>query len=68
MRRIHSFLHKTDQIKPEFRFQLLQQTNHVIVQFFTYENVELENDYRKLRQLVLEYIEEDSEEYSIYYI
>ena len=62
MRMIHSFLLKTDQINPEFRFQLLQQTNHTIVELFTYENVELENDYRELRHLLLESIEEDNEE------
>ena len=36
MRMIHSFILKTDQINPEFRFQLLKQTNHIIVKYFTY--------------------------------
>ena len=64
MRMIHCFLLKTDQINPEFRFQLLQQTNHIKVKLFTYKNVELENDYRELRHMVLESIEEDNEEKS----
>ena len=62
MRRIHSFLLNTDQINPEFRFQSLQQTNHIIVKLLNYENVEVENDYRKFRHLVLESIKEDIEE------
>ena len=59
---IHSCILKTDQINPDFRFQLLQQTNHMIVKLFTYKNVESETDYRELRHMTLEFIEEDSEE------
>ena len=59
---IHSFLLKADQISPEFPFKLLQQTNPIIVKLFTFEKVKLEYDYRELRHMALESIEEDTEE------
>ena len=62
MRMIHSFLLNSDEINSEFLFQLLQQTSLIIVKLFTHKNAELKNEYRELRHLILESLEEDNEE------
>ena len=62
MELIHSFFLKSDQVDPEFQLELLQQTNHLLKKLFTYEKSQLENDYHKLRYLVLKSMQEDSEE------
>ena len=58
----YSFILKTNQIIPVFRFQLLHQTNPIILKPFTHKNAELKKEYRELRHLILESLEEDNKE------
>ena len=62
MRMICRFLLDSNEINSEFLFQLLQQTNLIILKLFTHKNAELKNEYQELRHLILETLEEDNEE------
>ena len=59
---IHRFLLDSEEFISEFLFELLKQTNLIIVKLFTHKNVELKDDYYKLRRLILQSLEEDDEE------
>ena len=49
---IHSFLLNSEEINSEFLFQLLQQTNHLILKLFNHKNAELKNEYYEMRNLI----------------
>ena len=59
---IHRFLLDSEEINSKFLFNLLKQTNLIIVKLFTYKSAELKEDYYKLRRLILRSLEEDDEE------
>ena len=61
---IHSFLTKSEELDSEFLFQLLQQTNLIILKLFTYDNEELKNEYYEMRHIFSESLREDNQEYS----
>ena len=45
MNMIHRFLLDSEEINSEFLFQLLKQTNLILLKLFTHENAELKDDY-----------------------
>ena len=53
MELIHSFLLNGEEINSEFLFQLLQQTNFIILELFTHKNAELKNEYYEMRHIIL---------------
>ena len=54
MRMIHRFLLNSEEINSEYLFQLLQQSNLIILKLFTHKNSELRNDYLVMRDIILE--------------
>ena len=54
MNMIHRFLLESEEINSEFLFELLKQTNLMILKLYTHENAELKNDYYKMRRLILQ--------------
>ena len=63
MRMMHNFVLDGGEINSEFQIEILQQINLIIVKLFNYKNAELKNEYLKLRQMVLQSVE-NIEEYS----
>ena len=59
---IYNFLINSKEINSEYLFDLLKQTNHIILKLFKHKNVELKDEYFKLRELLLESLEEDNQE------
>ena len=59
---IHRFSLDSEEINSEFLFELLKQTNLIILKLFTYENAELKDDYHKMRGLTLQSLGENNEE------
>ena len=64
MNLIHNFLLNSEEINSEFLFELLKQTNLIIVKLFTHENAELKDDYLKMRGLILQSLGENNEKKS----
>ena len=62
MNMIHRFLLDSEEINSEFLFELLKQTNLIILKLFTHENAELKDDYNKMRGWILQSLGEDIEE------
>ena len=63
MEMMHNFVLDSGKINLEFQIEILQQINHIIEKLYNYKNVELKNNYLKLRQLVLQSLEEDISNY-----
>ena len=55
---IHGFLLDSGEINSEFLFTLLKQSNLITIKLFTHENAELKEDYYKMRNLILQSLEE----------
>ena len=64
MNTIHRFLLGNEEINSEFLFELLKQTNLIILKLYTHENAELKDDYYKKTGLILQPLAENNEEYS----
>ena len=56
---IHRFLLDSEEINPEFLFELLKQSNHIMIKLHTHKNAELKEDYYKMRDLILQSLEEN---------
>ena len=54
----HKFLLVNDGINPEFLFELLKQSNLIMIKLYTHKNEELKEDYYKMRHLILQSLEE----------
>ena len=59
---IHRFLLDNEEINPEFFFELLKQSNLIMIKLFTHKNEELKEDYYKMRRLILQSLVENDEE------
>ena len=62
MRMIHKILLNTEEINSEYLFQLLQQSNLIIVKLFTHKNSELRNDYFDMRDIIFESVRENNQD------
>ena len=62
MNMIHRFLLDSEEINFEFLFELLKQTNRIILKLFTHENAEFKDDYYKMRSLILQSLGDNNEE------
>ena len=51
---IHNFVLNSGKINLEFQIEILQQLNHIIEKLYNYKNIELKNEYLRLREIVLE--------------
>ena len=60
MRMMHDFVLDSGKINSEFQIEILQQINLIIVKLYNSENFELKNEYFKLRQLVLQSLENEN--------
>ena len=58
---VHNFVLDGGEINSEFQIGILQQINLIIVKLFNYKNAELKNEYLKLRQMVLQSLENNEE-------
>ena len=56
---IHNFVLNSGKINLEFQIEILQQLNHIIEKLYNYENIELKNEYIRLRGIVLESLGEN---------
>ena len=61
MEMMHSFVLDSGEINSEFQIEILQQINLIIVKLFKSKNAELKNEYLKLRQLVMQSLEDNEE-------
>ena len=59
MEMMHNFVLDSGKINLEFQIEILQQINHIIEKLYNYKNVELKNEYLKLRGIVLESLDEN---------
>ena len=59
---IHKFLLNSEEINSEYLFQLLQQSNLIILKLFTHENSELRNDFLEMRDIILESVRENNQD------
>ena len=59
MEMMHNFVLNSGKINLEFQIDILQQINHIIEKLYNYKNVELKNEYLKLRGIVLESLDEN---------
>ena len=57
---MHNFILNSGKINSEFQIEILQQINLIIVKLYNYKNAKLKNEYFKLRQLVLQSLEEEN--------
>ena len=62
MKMIHKFLLNSEEINSEYLFQLLQQSNLIILKLFTHKILELRNDYFEMRDIILESERENSQD------
>ena len=62
MNMIHRFLLDSEEINPEFLFELLKQTNLITLKLYTHENSEMKGDYYKMRRLIFQSLEDNNEE------
>ena len=56
---IHNFVLNSGKINLEFQIEILQQLNHIIEKLYNYKNIELKNEYIRLRGIVLESLGEN---------
>ena len=56
---IHNFVLNSGTIILEFQIEILQQINHIIEKLYNYKNIELKNEYIKLRGIVLQSLDEN---------
>ena len=56
---MHNFVLNSGEINSEFQIEILQQINLIIVKLYNCENAELKDEYLKLRELVLQSLEEN---------
>ena len=61
MNMIHRFFLENEEINPEFLFELLQQSNLIMMKLYTHKNGELKEDYYKMRDLILQSLEENDD-------
>ena len=61
MRIIHRFLLNIEEINSEYLFQLLQQSNLIILKLFTHKNSDLRNDYFEMRGIILESVQDNNQ-------
>ena len=61
-RMMYKFLVDCEEIDSEYQLEILKQTTYIIVKLFKHQNKELEVDYFKLRELILDSLEEDNQE------
>ena len=59
MEMMHNFVLNSGKINLEFQIEILQQINHIIEKLYNCKNVELKNEYLKLRGIVLESLDEN---------
>ena len=57
---MHNFVLDSGKINSEFQIEILQQINLIIVKLYNYKNAKLKNDYLKLKQIVLQSLEEEN--------
>ena len=62
MRMIHKFLLNSEEINSEYLFQLLQQSNLIILKPFTHKDSELRNDYFDKRDMVSKSARENNQD------
>ena len=62
MNMIPRFFLDSKEINSEYLFEILKQTNLVILKLHTHENAELKGDYYKIRCLILQSLEENNNE------
>ena len=62
LRMIHRFLLNSEEISSEYLFQLLQQSNLIILKLFTHKNSELRNEYFDMRDIILESVQENNQD------
>ena len=62
MRMIHKFLLNSEEMNSEYLFQLLQQSNLIILKLFTHKNSELGNDCFEMRDIILESVRENNQD------
>ena len=62
MNLIQRFLLDSEEGYSEFLFELLKQTNLIIVKLFTHKNAELRDEYYKMSRLILQSLEDNIEE------
>ena len=62
MELIHKFLPNSEEINYEFLFELLRQTNLIILKLSTHENAELKDEYYKMMGIILQSLGENNEE------
>ena len=62
MRMIRKILLNSEQINSEYLFQLLQQSNLIILKLFTHKSSELRKDYFDMRDIFLESVQENNQD------
>ena len=61
MNMIHRLLLDSEEINQEFLFELLKQSNLIMMKLHTLKNGELKEDYFKMRDLILQSLEENDD-------
>ena len=61
MNMIQRFLLENEEINPEFLFELLKQSNLIMMKLHIHKNGELKEDYYKMRDLILQSLEENDD-------
>ena len=61
MNMIHRFLLDNEEINPEFLFELLKQSNLIMMKLHTHKNGDINEDYYKMRDLILQSLEENDD-------
>ena len=59
---IHKFLLDSEEINSEFLFEILKQTNLIILKLFTHKNAKLKDDHYKMRRIILQSLGDNNEE------
>ena len=62
MNMLHRFSLDSEEIISEFLFELLKQTNLIILKLYTHDNAELKEDYFTKRRLILQSLEDNDDE------
>ena len=63
MSMIHRFLLNSEEINSKYLFNLIQQSNLIILKLFTCKNSELINEYFEMRDIILESIRENNQDF-----
>ena len=61
MNMIHRFLLENEEINPEFLFEILKQSNLIMMKLHTHKNGQLKEDYYKMRDLILQSLEKNDD-------